>query len=149
MNREAGNRAEYRVMSKSAAFVLIAVLASIGGGATWLTIGWIESRSRELLDAPDWMLDSLQSQIAAHVTTLAWLLAGPVIALAAYIAWYGYRGIVSRSLPPTGSWIIEGQQVRRGPGAVKASILLIALSVVMALIAAMLFVLVRRIALKV
>lgn len=149
MNRETGNGAGYRVMSKSAAFALIAVLASICGGAAWLTVSWIETRTRELLDAPDWMLESVRADIAAHVTTLAWLLAGPVIALAAFIAWYGYRGIATRSLPPAGSWIIEGQPVRRGFDAVRGSRLLIALSVVMALIAAILFFMVRRLALQV
>lgn len=137
---------EHRILNKTQAVALLVALSAVSAGAAWLTVRWIESRTQELLDAPDWMIESVRTDVAAYVETLAWILAGPLLGVAAFTAWYAYRGLRTQTLPPAGSWIVEGQRVRRGTDAARASRWLLALAAFMAMAATMLFALVHRLA---
>lgn len=139
-------QSEYRVLGKSRAVALFAALSALGAGALWMTLRAIESRTREILEAPGRMTEHAQTDVGALIDLFAWVLAGPLIALAAFVAWTGYRGLAARALPPPGSWIIEGQRIRRGDDAVRASRYLIAMSVVIALMGVFLVVLIHWIA---
>jgi hypothetical protein len=61
--------------------------------------------------------------------------------LAVLIIWHGFRGLRTASMPPKGSWILEGQRIWTGQSAVRIAkfmitvgALLVALAVISSLI---------------
>jgi len=115
----------YRVVSRRTVAVLFGGGFCAGALLMWIGLTWIEIHSARIsalvLSDPEQALGAL----ARDLRVVALLHGIPVWASAAYLCWYGYRGIQTQSMPPLGSWIVAGQRIRKGREAVTASKLMV------------------------
>jgi len=127
--------AEYRVIDRKKFAVIMVVLLSIVVVGVWVSL----DRLAEYAEKMEALAAAEPLEAAASLTQLARTLAilnGIVLSsLATLIIWHGRRGWRTASVPPKGSWILEGQPTWTGESAVRiaqATIVIGALLVVLA-----------------
>ena len=127
----------YRIFDRKKFVVIMAVLLSVVAIGVWVGLDRLADyvKQLEVLTATD------PAKAAAIVTQQLRMLAvlnGILLAvLAVLIIWHGLRGLRTASMPPKGSWILEGQRTWTGQSAVriaKFTITVGALLVVLAVI---------------
>ena len=130
----------YRVLDRKKFVVIMAVLLSVVAVGVWVVMDRFSDYAKQLeeLTATD------PAKAAAIVTQRLRMLAvlnGTLLAvLAVLITWHGLKGLRTASMPPKGSWILEGQRIWTGQSALriaKFTITVGALLVVLAVISSL------------
>ena len=95
--------------------------------------GWVDDFSERMSELVATAPDKAGAELAQYLRIGSVLNGILILAFAFFVSWYGLKGIRTQSMPPIGSWIVEGQQVRRGTKAIAISKLVVALGGLMAL----------------
>ena len=113
--------AEYRVINRKKFVVMMAFLLSVMAIGVWFSL----DRLAEYMDQLEELTAAEPLEAAAAIMQLLRILAilnGIVLSLLAIlIIWHGWRGWRTASMPPKGSWILEGQRTWSGESAVRIS----------------------------
>jgi sterol desaturase/sphingolipid hydroxylase (fatty acid hydroxylase superfamily) len=127
--------AEYRVIDRKKFAVIMAVLLSIAAVGVWYSL----DRVAEYVEHLEELTAAEPLEAAATLTQLMRTLAilnGIVLSLLAFfIIWHGWRGWRTESMPPKGSWILEGQRTWSGESAVRIAQFTIAVGVFLGVLA--------------
>ena len=111
--------AEYRVIDRKKFAVIMVVLLSIVAVGVWVSLDRLAQYAAQM----EALAAAEPLEAAATLTQLARTLAilnGIVLSsLATLIIWHGRRGWRTASMPPKGSWILEGQPTWTGESAVR------------------------------
>ena len=123
----------HRVLSRSKAMVLVGFVLAIGALLVWASMAWIRSYGDGLAILEAMAPDEAAIKLAQDLKTFAIVTLIGLLALSAAVVWYGARALRSQSIPPIGSWIVEGQHVRTGREARTAAWVLIGFALLVAL----------------
>ena len=116
----------YRVLSRKRLILPFLALLALSVLSLWIGIQWLEAlsaRQSELLAADP---GQAALELADSLRFIAAVNAMVLLAGAGLLSRYGVRGIRTESMPPVGSWVIEGQRIRTGPKAVMVARLMVA-----------------------
>jgi len=111
--------ADYRVIDRRKFALIMAILLSVVAIGVWVGLDRLAEYGEQLKELT--AADPLEA--AANLTHLVRILAilnGIVLSLLAIlIIRHGWRGWRTASMPPEGSWILEGQRTWSGESAVR------------------------------
>ena len=125
----------YRIFDRKKVFVIMTVLLSVLAVGVWVGLDRLADYAEQLeqLTATD------PAQAEGIVTQQLRILAvinGILLAvLAVLIIWHGLKGLRTASMPPKGSWILEGQHIWTGPSAVRIAKFTITVGALLVLLA--------------
>ncbi len=111
--------AEYRVFSRKKFAVMMLVLVSVVAVGVWISLDLLAEYAKQLENLA--AAEPLEAATALKQLsrTLA-IVNGIVLSLmATLIIWHGWRGWRTESMPPKGSWILEGKRIWTGKAAVR------------------------------
>ena len=123
----------YRVLSRSTAMAVFGVVLTLGALLVWAGMAWIRSYGNGLSILQAISPDEAAFKLARDLKTFAIIALIGLLVLSGSVVWYGARALRSQSIPPTGSWIVEGQLVRTGREARTAAWVLIGFALLVAL----------------
>jgi hypothetical protein len=134
------NLSAYRIFDRKKFVVIMAVLLSVVAVGVWVGLDRLADYAKQLEE-----ITATDPAKGASIVTqkLRWLavLNGILLtSLAILITWHGLKGLRTASMPPKGSWILEGQRVWTGQSAVriaKFTITVGALLLVLALVSSL------------
>lgn len=126
---------QYRILKKADAAVLLAVLLLGGMGIVLAVSGWADTYTARMSALAEIDPNDAAAVLARQLRIVAVLNGTVILVFAVFISWYGFRGVRTRSMPPVGAWIIEGQRVRTGPRAVMVSKAMVVGAAVLAVLA--------------
>lgn len=113
------NSADYRVIDRKKFAFMMAILLSVVALGVWVSLDHLAEYAEHLEE----LTATEPLEAAANFTQLLRTLAilnGIVLSLLAIlIIWHGWRGWQTASMPPKGSWILEGQRTWSGESAVR------------------------------
>lgn len=113
------NSANYRIIGRKKFAVIMVVLLSIVAVGVWVSLDRLAEYGEELEELAVTEPLEAAATLTRLVRTLA-ILNGLVLSgLALLIIWHGCNGWRSKSMPPRGSWILEGQRTWTGEPAVR------------------------------
>ncbi|AGA91630.1 hypothetical protein Thimo_2938 [Thioflavicoccus mobilis 8321] len=122
-----GRSAEYKVLSRKTFTVTLAILLSLVAVITRVGLDQLAAYEEQLerlaAAKPVAAAEILSRLLRAFVVLNGAVLAG----LTTWIIWHGWRGWRTESMPPKGSWIIEGQRTWTGRAAVRIARFIIAM----------------------
>ncbi len=111
--------AEYRVMDRKKFAVIVAVLLSVVAVGVWVGLDRLAEYAGQLEELAAAEPLEAAATLTQLLRTLA-VLSGIVLSLLAILViWHGCRGWRTASMPPKGSWILEGQRTWTGESAVR------------------------------
>ena len=125
----------HRVMSRKKAAFIVAVFLSILTLGVWHGLNWVDDSFQRLQEL------TTAEPVAGGEALSKWLrnlavVNGIVLSLlAALVIWHGWRGMKTESMPPKGSWILEGQRVWTGLSAMRIAKFTIAVGLLLGLLA--------------
>jgi hypothetical protein len=127
----------YRVLTRPQAAAIVAGLLALGAIVLWLGLIWVDvyTASFDLLMLSD--PEAATAALVLHLKILAIAQILPLTAFSAFMLWYCGRAIATQSLPPLGAWVVEGQRIRTGAGAIRNARVLLALTVMLAVAGAL------------
>ena len=117
------------------------VVIGLGALVVWLGLAWVESYGDRMSDLIDTDPAQASVRLVRDLRAVAVATALSMLALAVFLASYGVRSLRTGSMPPPGSWIIEGQRIRTGADAISNAKLLLfssAVICILGIVAAML-----------
>jgi hypothetical protein len=117
---------DYRVMTRSTAMSMAASALAVGAVLVWASMIWIESYGDRLSALQALSPQDAAAKLAGDLRTFAVAQLVVLVAFGLFLVWYGRKALRSRSMPPTGSWVIQGQHIRKGRSATTAASALIA-----------------------
>lgn len=127
----------YRTLTKFQAVGLVTGILALGGVVLWLGMQWVERYTARFdalrLTDPE----AARAALILHLKILAIVQILPLTAFSGFMIWYCGRAIATESMPPIGAWIVEGQRIRTGPGAVRSARVLLGLTAVLAVLGAL------------
>lgn len=123
----------YRVMTRLQAFLILGAIFAVGALVVWLGTAWIDGYLARMDALQNSNPQEAVETMITHLKVLAVVQLPPLLALCAFMVWYCSRAIATQSLPPAGSWIIEGQRIRTGASAVRNAWIALALTGVIAI----------------
>ena len=113
--------ADYRVIDRKKFAVIMAVLISPLAVGVWFGLDRVADYVKQLEELTANEPLEAAATIMQLLRTLA-ILNGIVLSLLAIlIIWHGWRGWRTTSMPPRGSWILEGQRTWSGEPAVRVA----------------------------
>jgi len=125
----------YRVFDRKKFVVIMAILLSVLAVGVWTGLDRVAAYVKQMEELA--AIEPLKA--AATLTQLLQTLAilnGIVLSLLAiWIIWHGWKGRQTASMPPKGSWILEGQRIWTGESAVRVAQFTIAVGVLLAVLA--------------
>ena len=112
----------------------MALVVGVCGLALWAGLSGVELYAEQMSRPIDTGPEQAQAKMVRDVRLLAVASGAFASASAAFLFWYGLRSLRTRSMPPKGSWVVEGQRIRTGPDAVVRAKLLLTASVALCLL---------------
>ena len=125
----------YRVLSKRQLVLLLGAVLCLGLLGIWIAMQWVEGlsdRQSELV-ATDPARAAIE--LAAQLRLIAAINGTLLLVCGGFLIRYGIKGIGTESMPPVGSWVIQGQPVHTGRKAVVISRLTVAAGMLLLLLA--------------
>ena len=123
----------YRVMTRLQAFLILGAILALGALAVWLGSAWIDGYLARMDALQRTNPNEAVETMVRYLKVLAFVQLRPLVAFCAFMIWYCRRAIATQSLPPAGSWIVEGQRIRSGVSAVRRARIALALTGVIAI----------------
>ena len=126
---------QYRVVSRKKFAIVMVVLLSFVAVGVWIGLDHLAIYADQLEERAT----TDPAEVAAIVTQLLQSLAilnGLVFgSFTMIIIWRGWRGWREKSMPPTGSWVLEGQRTWTGEPAVRIAKFTIAVGALLGVLA--------------
>ena len=110
---------EYRVIQRRTFAVVMAVLLSVVAVGVWVSLDRFAGYARQLEELATTEPLEAAARRLQLARTVAVLNGFVLSSLALLIIWHGWRGWRTASMPPKGSWILEGQRTWTGDSAVR------------------------------
>jgi hypothetical protein len=113
------NSGNYKVFSRKKFAIIMVILVSIVAVGVWVSLDRLAEYGDELEELA--VTEPLEAAATLKMLTRTFaILNGMVLSsLAVLIIWHGWSGWRSESMPPKGSWILEGQRTWTGESAVR------------------------------
>jgi hypothetical protein len=127
----------FKVLSRPQAAAIVTGILALGAVVLWLGLEWVDTYMARFDELQRTDPDSAVAAIIIHLKMLATLQILPLTAFSGFMLWYCGRAITTRSMPPAGAWIVEGQRIVTGAGAVRNSRVLLGLTAALALLGAL------------
>jgi hypothetical protein len=124
----------FKVLSKPQAAAIVAGILTLGAVVLWLGLEWVDTYLARLDELRRTDPDAAVAAIIIHLKILAILQILPLTAFSGFMIWYCGRAIATRSMPPAGAWIVEGQRILTGAAALRNSRVLLGLTAALALL---------------
>lgn len=140
------NQPPYRVVPRATAAAIGVLLLAVSAIVVWFAIQKMRATTAALTLLYEQAPEQAMVEVVHRVHFYAWLYGSSLLAIALWVAWTAFRAIRSQSMPPPGSWIIEGQRTHAGDNAVRRGRILLCCAAVLALGAGGLFVMLWRLA---
>jgi hypothetical protein len=125
----------YRVLSRKQAAGVVAVVAVGGAFVAWLGTEWMAAFSQRMTELAARDPVRAAAEMRAQMRIFAVVNGTVLCALAAFLCWYGVRGIRTKSMPPAGAWVLRERMARTGTKAVRLSQAMVATGVVLVFLA--------------
>ena len=113
------NSTDYKVISRKKFAISMVILLSIVSVGVWVSLDRLAEYGKELEELAVTEPIKAAATIKQLTRTLAVLNGIVLSSLAILIIWDGWRCWRSESIPPKGSWILEGQRTWTGESAVR------------------------------
>lgn len=123
----------YRVITRFQAYTMVAVIFALGALAVWLSTVWLDGYLARMDAVMRSNAQEAADSMVAVLKVIAFIHVAPLFAFCAFMLWYCRRAIATQSLPPAGSWIVEGQPIRTGASAVRSAWIALALTGIVAI----------------
>ena len=128
--------ADYRIIDRKKYAVIMVLLISLLAVVVWFGLDRVAEYVKELEELTANGPLKAAATIMQLLRTLA-ILNGIVLSLLSIlIIWHGWRGWRTKSMPPRGSWIVEGQRTWSGESAVRVAKFKITVGVLLGILAA-------------
>lgn len=124
----------FRILTKPQAAVLVAGILMLGGIVLWIGLEWVDVYMERFDELRRTNPEAAAAALILHLKILAIVQVIPLTAFSAFMTWYCSRAIATRSMPPAGAWIIEGQRIRTGANAVFNARVLLGLTATLAVV---------------
>ena len=131
----------YRIFDRKKFVVIMAVLLGLVAAGVWVGLDRLADYAKQLEELTVTDPGKAASIVTQQLRMLAVLNGILLTVLAVLIIWQGLKGLRTASVPPKGSWILEGQRIWTGQPAVRIAkftitvgVLLVVLAVVGSLI---------------
>lgn len=125
----------YRIFDRKKFVVIMAVLLSVVAVGVWVGLDRLAEYAKQLEELAAAEPLKAAATLTQLLQTLA-ILNGIVLSLLAIlIIWHGWRGWRTASMPPKGSWILEGQRTWTGESAIRVAHFTIAVGVLLGVLA--------------
>ena len=126
---------EYRVINRKQYAVVMVVLLSVVAVGVWVSLDHLTEYAKQLEELA--VAEPLEAAaiLTRLLRTLAILNAIVLSLLSMLIVWHGFRGWRTASVPPKGSWILEGQRTWTGEPAVRVAQFKIAVGALLGVLA--------------
>ena len=113
------NSTDYKVISRKKFAISMVILLSIVSVGVWVSLDRLAEYGEELEELA--VTEPLEAAATLeYLTRTLAILNGIVLSsLTVLIIWHGWSGLRSESMPPKGSWILEGQRTWTGESAVR------------------------------
>lgn len=105
-------------MSRQAAIGLIVLVAALGALLVWFGSVRVELYADHISELIHRNTDEARKRMIGDFKLIAVASGAVIWLLAAFLFWYGFRGLKTQSMPPRNFWVIEGQRIRTGKDAV-------------------------------
>lgn len=126
---------EYRIYNRKKFVVIMAILISVVAVGVWVGLDHFAVYVKQLEELTETEPAKAAAMIKQRVRLVA-VLNGILLAVfAGLIIWHGLKGLRSASMPPRGSWILEGQRIWTGESAVRIAKFTITMGAVLAVLA--------------
>ena len=126
--------ANYRIIGRKKFAVIMVVLVSIVAVGVWVSLDRVAEYGEELQELAATEPLEAAATLTKLMRTLAILNGILLSSLALLIIRHGYNGWRSESMPPKGSWILEGQLTWTGEPAVRIAKFKIAVGALLAVL---------------
>lgn len=110
---------QYRVIDRKKFAVVMVVLLSIVAVGVWVSLDHLAEYAEQLENLAATETAEAAATLTQLLRTVAILNGVVLSSLAILISWHGRRGWRAESMPPKGSWILEGQRTWTGESAVR------------------------------
>ena len=111
--------AEYRAINRKKFAVIMVILLSLVAVGVWVGLDRLAEHLEQLEEFAAAEPLEARAILTQQWRTLAVINGIVLSAFAALIIWHGWRGWRTASMPPKGSWILEGQRTWAGDSAVR------------------------------
>jgi hypothetical protein len=127
----------FRVLTKTQAAALVAGILTLGGIVLWIGLEWVDVYTARFDELRRTNPEAATAALILHLKILAIVQILPMTAFSVFMIWYCSRAIATRSMPPAGAWIVEGQRIRTGANAVWNARVLLGLTAALAVVGAL------------
>jgi hypothetical protein len=128
--------AQYRVISRARLALIAVPVIAVGALVVWSAPDLVEVYTERFLDVDNLPAEQALEVLAQQLKIIAIAQLVPLVAFSGFVIWYSRQAIRTRSLPPVGSWVLEGQRIRTGSDAIRVARILIALATAMVVVGA-------------
>ena len=126
---------EHRVIDRKKFAVLMVVLLGIVAVGVWVSLDRLVEYTEQLEELAAANPQEAAATLTQLMRTLAVLNGMVLSSLAALIIRHGWRSLRTASMPPKGSWILEGQRTWTGESAVRIAQFTLAAGVLLGVLA--------------
>lgn len=107
----------YRIFGRKKFVAIMAVLLSVVAVGVWIGLDRLADYMKQLEEITAVDPAKGASIVTQQLRMLAVLNGILLAAMAGLITWHGLKGLRTASMPPKGSWILEGQRIWTGQSA--------------------------------
>jgi len=128
------NSTNYRVINRKKFSIIMVILLSIIAVGVWVSLDRLAEYGEELEELA--VTEPLEAAATIKELTRTFAVLNGIVlsSLAVLIIWHGWNGWRSESMPPKGSWILEGQRTWTGESAVRIAKFKVAAGVLLGLL---------------
>jgi len=113
------NSANYKVINRKKFAIIMVILLSFVAVGVWVSLDRLAAYGEDLEELAVTEPLEAAATLKKLARTLAILNGIVLSSLTVLIIWHGWSGWRSESMPPKGSWILEGQRTWTGESAVR------------------------------
>ena len=125
---------QHRTITRKTAIAVMALVVVICALAVWFGLVWAGLYADQMSGLIESNPEQARAKMLRDAKLIAVAAGVSTSAFAVYLFSYGFRSLRSESMPPKRSWIVEGQRIWTGPGAVFRARLLIVASAILCLL---------------
>lgn len=124
----------YKVINRKKFAAIMVILLSVIAVGVWISLDRLSEYGKELEELA--VTEPIKAAATIEQLTRALAVLNGIVlsSLAILIIWDGWRGWRSESIPPKGSWILEGQRTWTGESAVRIAKFKIAAGVLLGML---------------
>jgi hypothetical protein len=112
---------QYRIMSKRSLVWIIILVSVASAVAMFVVRSWVQTYLLQVARISVTNPAVALEQLVFLVQTVFGSMTVALMAMSAFVGWYGFRILRSGHVPPPGAWLLEGKKVATGAAAERAA----------------------------